>query len=237
MYTLLVLSAVLSSFPAGSTPVPPRDAAVAVLFMSSRLEVSPAATPAASPGRALHLLNQEDTQQDSSAGGEGRILLEAAIGVGLSFGGVVLSDAVLGPGSSGLARRLVPLSALWLGSSMGVTLVGNALGARGSFGYALLGSALGLMVPFTIGALLFEATGCASGSLERCEGAVPIALGISLLTLPTLGAIIAYESSTPSMLPPSRNRRRAQPPAPRVVPLVSLARQGLGATVGIAGTL
>jgi hypothetical protein len=101
---------------------------------------------------------------------------------------------------------------------------------RGRYGFALLGGVIGLTVPLLTGVALSRAAGCAS-----CDGIeVPIAVGMLLLT--PVGATIGYELSEPTPWL-SLKASRDPAPAPRVAPVVMLARQGHGVTFGLAGSL
>jgi hypothetical protein len=126
------------------------------------------------------------------------------------------------------------MSLLLLGSSAGAAIVGEVLDGHGSLGAAMVGSAIGFAVPLIIGTGIVAANGCSSPSVDRCPGLKPLA--ISLLMLPTIGAIIGYEISTPRPVNPSR-RTPGSHQRSRIIPTLAPAQQGLGATLGLAGTL
>jgi hypothetical protein len=82
---------------------------------------------------------------------------------------------------------------------------------------------------------LLLATECNPNTLRNCEALVPMVVGIMLL--PALGATLAYELSAPTPWLDEGYASRAPRPAPRLFPVLTLARQGWGGTLGIAGRL
>jgi hypothetical protein len=107
---------------------------------------------------------------------------------------------------------------------------------RGRFGYAMLGSIIGAATPIGIGVGLIQLVNCGGPASDGCAKPIVVSL-LGLLVLPAVGAMVGYELSAPkSWLLLARAPGKL--PAPRhVVPVLALARQGLGGTVGFAWTL
>jgi hypothetical protein len=223
VHTLFLLTAVLASQPLElqvSTP--------------TRLEqVAPLALPASQSGKR-HLLNTRLNEKGEDDGTTTRVIVESAAGLGLGGVGLIVGSLALSD-SPKLEETVIPMSLLVLGSSMGVTFIGSALDGRGRFGFALLGSIIGFVVPFAAGTGLLVAAGCNPDTLTNCGGLVPMVIGV--LLLPSVGATIGYELSAPTPWLSLGYASSAPPPAPRLVPVVTLARQGLGVTLGLAGSL
>lgn len=218
MHTLLVLTAVLSSLPAAETPVTLRDATVA-------------------PARhkSLHLMDPHSYAPEDADVVVGRVATEALVGAALGVGGTVFGGALVDFKIESLASVIPPVAFLVMGSAVGVSLSGVLMDGRGNFGFALLGSVIGFTAPLLMGSVILASNQCSVSSASRCGAAAPIA--ISMLLLPTVGAIIGYEASSPRTVKSSRNRWNPVSPSPRVFPTLAPARQGLGATLGLTGTL
>ena len=232
MHTLLVLSAVLCSLPAVAMPEP-RGAAAPGVFSPSQLELKLFPAQPASFEQAGPLRGVRYPQQGSIDGRVGRILLQGLAGAGLGIGGTALGSLLAADYEPPLSV-ILPMSLLWMGSGAGVAIVGEVLDGHGSLGAAVVGSAIGFAVPLIIGTGIVAANGCSSPSVKSCPGLKPLA--ISLLVLPTIGAIIGYEISTPRPANPSRRTPGSHQPS-RLIPTLAPAQQGLGATLGLAGTL
>jgi hypothetical protein len=165
-----------------------------------------------------------------------RIFLEFLVGSGVGVLGWGLSRLALDSELERPASLIIPMSTLVLGSGVAVGLVGITLDGRGGFGYALLGSILGSSAPLIAGLAMLQFGGCGGNLTQSCDSMLAKSL-IGLLVLPAVGAIVGYELSLPkSWL--LLNRAPGGLAASRyVVPVLGLARQGLGATVGLAGAL
>ncbi len=228
MHALVLLTAVLASLPpTGEAPT------------STRHDVGPSLMLPDSPrGRDLHLLDEDLDTYIHDGGGEesaaGRIVVESLVGfasgaVGSAIGSLafLVSPSTMGPGHLAL-----PLSLQVLGTSLGVSFTGRAMEGRGSFGFTLLGSFLGLVVPLAGGTALMLAEDCRS--ITKCSAFVPTVIG--MVVLPTVGATLAFELSTPKPWLSQGSASRAPRAAPRVVPVMALATEGVGGTLGLAGT-
>ncbi len=165
----------------------------------------------------------------------GRIVVESLTGAALGIGGMVFGSALVDFKFDSPSALISPMMFLVVGSAVGVSLSGTLMDGQGHFGYTLLGSAIGFVAPLVVGSILLANSQCAAASASRCEAITPVA--ISMLLLPTAGAIIAYEASSPRRVKSPGNKQSPRSPAPRVFPALAPARQGLGATLGIAGTL
>jgi hypothetical protein len=174
-----------------------------------------------------------DQSNDKAAN---RIFLEFLAGAGLGILGGGLTGLALGSNIESPASLVIPISILLLGSGVGVALVGAMMDGRGSFGYAMLGSLIGSVAPLAIGMGLIQLVGCAGRFGNGCVKPIVVSL-LGLLVLPSVGAIVGYELSAPkSWL--LLARAPGELPAPRhVVPVLTLAGQGLGGTVGFAWTM
>jgi hypothetical protein len=221
VHTLFLLTTVLAAQPLS-------------LQVSAPAHLEPVASltlPSSQSGK-LHLLDSGLNEERADDGMTARVIVESVVGLGVGAAGGILGSLALSDSPS-LVETMVPLSLLLLGSSLGVTLTGWAMDGRGRFGYALLGSVLGFVAPMLAGLLL--AKGCDPDTLTNCGALVPMAIGI--LLLPPIGATIGYELSAPTPWLSLGYASRTPPPEPRVVPVVTLARQGLGITLGLAGRL
>jgi hypothetical protein len=228
MHTLLLLTVVLSSL------APNQDASI-----PSRLELRPPLTMPSSQRGELHLLDSnilEESDEDSSPA---PIVIEFLAGLG----GPVVTDV--------LVLLQVPFDALplWgalvavaapalLGPGLGVYVAGRGLDRSGHLVPALLGGVIGLLV---------AAIGMAAVSVASCDfnidasgkpnGSCFVPAVISTTVLSSVGATLGYELSAPTPWLSIDYASRAPSPTPRFVPVLALTRQGLGATLGIAGTL
>jgi hypothetical protein len=183
----------------------------------------------------FHLLETMGNDQSNDEAAN-RIFLEflAGSGMGVLAGG--LTGLSLGSSIESPVSLAIPILSLLLGSSVGVSLVGARLEGRGRFGYALLGSIIGFVAPLVIGIGLLQFGGCAGNFSNRCAQPIVVSL-LGLLVLPSVGAMVGYELSAPkSWLLLARAPEELSPPR-RVIPVLTLATQGLGVTVGLAGTL
>lgn len=234
MHALLVLSAVLCSLPAVAMPDPVQDAVAPGVFKPSFLRLRPSLSQPVFLDETGHLLETESPQPGRSHSRGGRILLEGLMGVGLGIGSTALG-ALLTADYKPPLSLLLPISFLLMGSSLGVATAGSLLDGQGSFGATVLGSALGFAAPLVVGTGILAGSGCFDSSIGTCAGVKPLAL--SLLVLPTIGAIIGYEISAPGLAEPSRRAPGRHRPPPRLVPTLIPAQQGMGATLGLAGTL
>jgi hypothetical protein len=216
--TLIVLTVVIASLSAEPVPVISRTPLLLQTLKAPRLH------PVNPLGR--------DPGIDSAAN---RIFLEFLAGAVLGGVSGGLTGWAMGSTLESPASLVVPSSVLLLGSSVGVALVGNLMEGRGRFSYAMLGGTLGSVVPLTVGLGLMRLVNCTDYVGNGCVRPMVVGL-IGFLVLPAVGAIVGYELSAPkSWLWVARAEKL---PAPRqVVPVVTLARQGLGGTVGLAWTL
>ncbi|MFP2905783.1 hypothetical protein ACLESD_12145 [Pyxidicoccus sp. 3LFB2] len=225
MHTLFLLSAVLFSLP------PASDAP-----MTARLEALPALTLPDSQHGALHLLETKPSDENNTQNTGSRVLVELLAGVGTT---TAISAAIYLLLSEYPRPQLLVASGLllMLGPGVAVTLAGKAMDGRGSPGYALLGSTIGFVTQMLF--VTVEALNCgSSGSnpLSQCRPRlIPLAIVAGLL--PAAGATLAYETSAPGPWLSQGHASSIAPPAPRFVPVLTLAEQGLGGTVGIAGSL
>jgi hypothetical protein len=221
--TLFLLAAVVVSQPLS-------------LHLSAPAHLEPVASltlPGSQSGK-LYLLEPGLKERRDDDGTTARVIVECAVGFGGEAVGVIVGSLAFSD-SPKLEEAIVPLSLLVLGSSLGVSLTGWAMDGRGQFGYALLGSVIGLVVPMLAGLGLLLAEGCNPDTLTNCGALVPMAIG--MLLLPPVGATIGYELSAPTPWLSLGYASRPPPPEPRVVPVVTLAREGLGITLGLAGRL
>lgn len=223
MHTFLLVTAVVTSLlsePAPTISSQPRR----VSYREANLDM-----------HRLHLLEPVSPERtgDESAN---RIILEFLAGAGLGVLGGGLTVWATGAEMRSIPSIALPISILALGSGVGVSLVGRAMEGRGRAAYAIMGGFLGAAAPVAIGLGVIRLVHCVDRAASVC--AEPIVVGLlGLFVFPVVGAIVGYELSAPkSWLLLARTPRGA--PAPRqVVPVVSLARQGYGATVGLAWTL
>lgn len=224
MHTPFLLTAVLS------TLGPPLDAPV-----SARLEAGAALTPSICRHEASYLLDTQFPDDDEEGSRVGRVFAEYLVGLGtgataLALGGLAFSEA------PPIVWGAATLSMQALGTSVGVAFMGSAMEGRGGFGYTLLGSILGIAIPLAGGTALMLAEDCQlSDDFDGCSAMGPTVAG--LLLLPAVGATLGYELSSPTPWLSLASSRGTPAPAPRVVPVLAPARQGLGGTIGIAGRL
>jgi hypothetical protein len=222
MPTLIVLTAILSSLSLDLTPA------------SSR---APTSLELSSPAQQFHSVDMMDSEQGNDET-VNRIFFEflAGSGVGLLGGG--LTALSLGSKLESPRSLLIPASVLLLGSSTGVTLVGAMMNGRGRFGYALLGSSISCVAPLILGIGMIHFSGCAGGSGNDCGEIKPVVVSLVwLFVVPTVGALVGYELSAPKSWLLLARAPEETPTPHRVVPVLSLAGRGLGATVGFAATL
>jgi hypothetical protein len=237
MHTLIILTAVVSSLPPELAPADPRAPLSLQVFILSPQRASPSTTLQVQKGPRFHPLKTlgHDTNNDKVAD---RVFLEFLAGAGLGTLGGGLTGWAMGSSIESPTSLVIPISVLLLGNGVGVALAGTLLDGRGRFAYAMLGSIIGSVVPIAIGIRLMQLAGNVA---DRCFGngcAKPVVLSLlGLLVLPAVGAIVGYELSAPkSWL--LLAHAPGNPPAPRqVAPVLTLARQGLGGTVGLAWRL
>ncbi|HEX8703396.1 MAG TPA: hypothetical protein VF815_31460 [Myxococcaceae bacterium] len=182
----------------------------------------------------LHLLDTRFTGQSEDHGRFTRYLAEYLGGLGIGLVGVVAGVVAL-PTPWKLTDAPLPMALGVVGSSMGVTLAGWALDGRGSFVFALLGSVIGLAAPFLAGAGILMASGCDLQAYRNCGAVEPMIVGMLLLT--PLGGIVGYELSAPTPWLDEDYASRTPGPVPRFAPVLTLARQGVGGTLGIAWSM
>lgn len=236
MPTLVLLTAILSSLSPELT-----------LSTPSPLRVTPSRTLSAARDPVLHLMDSRDSAfhvmgvMDSEQGTDldaNRIFFEFLAGTGVGLVGGGLTAITMGSKLESPTSLMLPISVLLLGSSAGVTLVGAMMNGRGRFGYALLGSTISCVAPLILGIGMIHFSGCAGTPGEGCGEIKPVVLSLLwLFVVPSVGAMVGYELSAPkSWL--SLARAPDETPAPRqITPVLALASQGLGATIGLAGTL
>lgn len=165
-----------------------------------------------------------------------RIFLEFLVGSGVGVLGWGLSRMALSSDLEPSASLVIPMSTLVLGSGVGVGLVGITMDGRGGFGYALLGSIIGSSAPLIAGLAMLQFGGCGDKLTQGCDSMIAKSL-IGLLVMPAVGAIVGYELSLPKSWLLLNRAPRGLAASRYVVPVLALARQGLGATVGLAGAL
>ncbi|MFL5344675.1 MAG: hypothetical protein ACJ8AT_07770 [Hyalangium sp.] len=226
MPTLVLLTAILSSLSPESARSSP-----------FQLRVAPSMTLPAPRDPAFHLTDTMGNEQinDETAN---RIFLEFLAGTAVGLLGGGLTALALGSKLESPTSLVIPVSVLLLGGSTGVTLVGSMMNGRGRFGYALLGSTISCVAPLILGIGMIHFSGCAGSSGNGCGEIKPVVASLLwLFVVPSVGAMVGYELSAPkSWL--LLARAPEETPAPRqFAPVLSLASQGLGATVGLAGTL
>jgi hypothetical protein len=192
-------------------------------------------TLGASLDPGFHLVNTLGNEQGNDAAN--RIFLELLVGTGAGILGGSLTSLAMGINLDSPTSLAVPLSVLLLGSSVGVTLVGSLMEGRGIFGYALLGGTISCVLPILLGLTLQRFSGCSSLASD-CGNTQPIVVSLlGLFIVPPVGALVGYELSAPKSWLLLAGATRETPAPPRVIPVLIPASQGLGATVGIAGTL
>ncbi|KFE67305.1 hypothetical protein DB31_8745 [Hyalangium minutum] len=227
MYTLCVLTVALASLsPGGEASILPRLDGVSSL-----------ALPGSQRGKSYLLdTDMDSTIHDGSGegGSAGRILIESLAGLGGGVVGMAVGSLALSE-SPTFGQLAVPLSLDVLATSLGVAVTGWAMDGRGRLGFTLLGSILGLVVPLVAGSALVGLEGCEISETWSCTSGVFAVAGI--LFLPTVGATLGYELSAPEPWLSHGYASSAPSSPPRFVPVLTLARQGLGATIGIAGRL
>lgn len=222
MHTILLVTAVVTSLlsdPAPAISAPPQR----VSYREAELDM-----------HRLHLLEPVSPEQGSDEAAN-RIILEFLAGAGLGvLGGGVTAWAV-GAEMRSIPSMLVPLSLLALGSGVGVSLVGRGMEGRGRAAYAIIGGFLGAAAPVGIALGVLQLVGCVDRYVNVC--AEPIVVGmLGFLVFPVVGAIVGYELSAPKSWLLLAGPPRGTPAVGQVVPVVALARQGSGGTVGLAWT-
>jgi hypothetical protein len=248
MHALIVLTAVLSTLAAEPAPTaaplamePSAAASAPAAAAAAPPEPAPAPPEATSAGPAdtLQLAQAARDRQRAEQESGGRVLLESLAGLGLSVGGLTLYGANGGLTASGPEAVLIPMSILTLGSGMGVSLAGWMFNRGGNPGLAILGGALGVVVPLTLGWAAVMGGACGRAPLNQCQTVQTV--GIGMLVLPTIGAIIGYELSAPktqaTVAPAAAHASDRWWDARQIVPVLAPTREGVGAMVGIAGTL
>jgi hypothetical protein len=165
-----------------------------------------------------------------------RIFLEFLGGAGLGALGGGLTGWAMGSTLESPTSLLLPISVLLLGNGVGVTLVGTLMEGRGRFGYAMLGSILGSVVPLALGIGMMQFVNNMGQCFGHCAQPVIVSL-LGLLVLPAVGAIVGYELSAPKSWLLLAHALESRPAPRQVVPVLSLAGQGLGGTVGLAWAL
>lgn len=223
MHALLLLTVLSSLNPTLEVPMP------------ARLEAGAFLSPPASERRTLHLLEPRPYEEDENDGVALRVTLEYL--TGLVTGAVAMTPSLL-IDSSNPQWVVAPFLLNVLGSSAGVAFTGWMLDRRANFGDALTGGAIGFVAPAIIGlGLMLADSDCtlSTTSSSTCDVVVPAVIGA--LLLPAIGAVVSYELSEPTPWLSLGHASSTPPSAPRVVPVVGPAPQGLGLTVGIAGRL
>jgi hypothetical protein len=237
MHTLIILTTVLSSLSLEPTPASLKAPVPRAVSLPSPLRGTSSTTLPALQNPGLHLMDPLGNEQGNGEAAN-RLFLEFLAGSGIGILGAGLAGLALGSNIESPASLAIPSSVLLLGSGVGVALVGAVMDGRGKFGYALLGSLVGSVAVLLVGVGMLQFGGCAGNFSASCSSMQPIAFSLlGLLVVPSAGAMVAYELSLPkSWL--LLSRAPGELPAPRgVVPVFALATQGLGATVGLAGTL
>jgi hypothetical protein len=221
MHSLLVLTVLSSLSLTGEAPT------------RARLELGSSLTLPGSQRAERHLLDSRihDTMGDESS--TSRVFVEFLGGLAGEVIGAV-PGALLLTSSSTLWAAGATVGFMIVANSAGVSIAGWSMDGRGRYGFALLGSLLGMVVPVVGGLVLLLGQGCNPDTHTNCGGLVPMVIG--MLVLPSVGATIGYELSEPTPWL-SLEASRAPTSAPRIAPVVTLARQGLGITFGLAGSL
>lgn len=200
--------------------------------LPARFEAAPTLTLSGSQGGRSYLLGSK--LHDKSADGKiTHVLVEWAGGLGGAVAGAFVG--VLAVSDNPTVPEVTLLASLWVaGSSAGVTFAGWAMDRRGRFGFTLLGALIGFVVPMTAGVGLALAADC-NATFSNCDVLIPTIIGVALL--PPIGATIGYELSEPTPWLDLGYASSAPASKPGIVPVLTLAGQGLGVTIGIAGRL
>lgn len=199
----------------------------------ARLELGTSLTLPGSQRAERHLLDSRIHDSSSDGGSTTRVFVEFLGGLAGEFVGFIPGALLLASNSTLWAAG----AALGLGivtNSAGVSLAGGLMDGRGRYGFALLGSFLGMALPFAAGMALLLGQGCNPDTNTNCGAFVPMIIG--MLVLPSVGATIGYELSAPTPWL-SLEASRDPAPTPRLTPMVTVARQGLGITFGLVGSL
>jgi hypothetical protein len=221
MHSLLVLTVLSSLSLAGEAPT------------RARLELGSSLTLPGSQRAERHLLDSRIQDMSGEESSTSRIFVEFLGGLAGEVIGAV-PGALLLANNSSLGAAGVAMGLIVLTGSAGVSIAGWSMDGRGGYGFALLGSFLGMAAPVAGGLVLLLGQGCNVDTNTNCGALVPMVIG--MLLLPSVGATIGYELSAPAPWL-SLEASRAPAPGPRVAPVVTLARQGLGITFGLAGSL
>lgn len=227
LHTLIILTVVISSIS--------QEPTVASRIGPRHESVFPSTARPTLQGAGFHVPGLVSTEQDNDEE-LNRIFLEFLVGSGVGVLGWGLSRLALGSDLDPPASLVIPMSTLVLGSGVGVGLVGITMDGRGGFGYAMLGSIIGSSAPFIAGFAMLQFGGCRDKLTQGCDSMLAKSL-IGLLVMPAVGAIVGYEVSLPKSWLLLNRAPRGLAASRYVVPVLGLARQGLGATVGFAGTL
>jgi hypothetical protein len=235
LHTLITLTVVISSIsqePTAASRNAPRYESVSTLASLSVLPSTERPTLRA-PG--FHVPGPVSTEEGNDEE-LNRIFLEFLAGSGGGILGWELSRLALGSDLKPPASLVIPMSTLVLGSGVGAGLVGITMDGRGGFGYALLGSVIGSSAPLIAGIAMLQFGGCGDNLTQSCYSMLAKSL-IGLLVMPAVGAIVGYELSMPKSWLLLNRAPWGLAALRYVVPVLAPARQGLGATVGLAGTL
>jgi hypothetical protein len=223
MHMLFLVTAVLASHPlALEASVPAHPEGGASLRGSRSQEAK------------FHLLATRFDGESADNGRFTRYLAESLGGFGVGMVAGLAASGGLSPYPT-LKETALPF-ALWVvGNGVGVKLAGWALDGRGRLSFALLGSIMGFAAPALVGTGFLLATGCDTRAIWDCGAMGPMFVGALVLT--PLGAVVAYELSAPTPWLSEDYELRSPRPAPRFVPVLTLTRQGVGGTLGIAGRM
>ncbi|HYH96678.1 hypothetical protein [Hyalangium sp.] len=183
---------------------------------------------------SFHLLATTPYGESVDHGIGTRLYIEYLSGLGIGLVGVVVGMVAISDYPT-LKEAALPAALGIVGSAMGVTFAGWALDGRGRAGFALLGSLIGFGAPLLVGTGFLLASGCDTQAIWDCGAVGPMVVGMLILT--PLVATTAYELSAPKPWLSEDYASRSPRPAPRFVPVLTLARQGVGGTLGIAGRL
>lgn len=210
MHMLFVLSAVMASHP-----------------------LSLEASVPSSQEAKFHLLTRLPDWESVDHGSGTRYFSEYLGGLGFGLVGIVGGMVSISDYPT-LKEAALPTVLGIAGSTVGVMFAGWALDGRGRSVFALWGSLMGFAAPVLVGAPFALAT-CDAHAIWDCGAMAAMFVGALFLT--PLGATVAYELSAPTPWLEEDYASRSPRPAPRFVPVLTLARQGVGGTLGIAGRL
>ena len=147
-----------------------------------------------------------------------RIAIEL-IGGGAGAMGGAFAGFAIGVGRGDLDRSSPrTLGIMALGSWLGTSIAGSALGGTGNWGFSLLGSLLG------------GAGSLALGLTMGSTGPVNCLLFAAMIALPIGGGVLGYEMSQGFQIAPSSAPLRSLHPS------FSLSSDGKGALAGLSGT-